>query len=297
MLKGKRMRERLKACSFLVERGLSTLLRDASIPPRLSEAMRYSLLAGGKRIRPVLCLMWSKMLGNDLDTVLPFACGLECIHTYSLIHDDLPAMDDDALRRGKPTSHVAYGEALAILSGDGLLTEAFFLMLSVDLEPGLVLRAAREVARAAGPAGMVGGQVLDMELTGSGSRDMEGLRMMHALKTGALIRSACLSGAILADADSGFEERAARYGAAIGLAFQVVDDILDVVGDEQLTGKPVGSDSGQGKVTYPGLLGIDQSRELARSLRGEAQDALLGINGPEKDFLHDLAHYIIDRME
>jgi geranylgeranyl diphosphate synthase type II len=237
------------------------------------------------------------MLGLDREKAMPFAASLELIHTYSLIHDDLPAMDNDDLRRGKPTNHKQFDEATAILAGDGLLTEAFALMLSAELEPARVASAARAVAEAAGARGMVGGQVLDMQYTGKGGVSLEELRAMHAMKTGALITVSCLAGAILAGASAEDLARADRYGKAIGVSFQIVDDILDVIGDEKTLGKPVGSDEGNDKTTYPKLLGLDESKRQAEKYRDKALDCLAPYQGREAEFLRALARYIVDRVQ
>ncbi len=218
------------------------------VPNILREAMKYSVMAGGKRIRPILCLVCYEMFTGQMDPVIPFGCSLELIHTYSLIHDDLPAMDDDDFRRGKPTNHKVFGEAIAILAGDGLLTDAMRMMVSCDLSRDLLLRAIKEIICAVGPFGMVGGQVIDMELTGSGDCTMEKLRTMHLLKTGRFIESACVSGAILANAPEEHIRMVREYGQMIGLAFQVADDILDIEGDEKIMGKPVNSDLKKGQV-------------------------------------------------
>ena len=292
-------KEELNIYSQEVNFYLSRCVKGQGIPCELVKAMEYSLLAGGKRIRPVLCLVWGKMLGADIEQILPFACGIELIHTYSLIHDDLPAMDNDDLRRGKPTNHKIFGEAMAILAGDGLLTHAFSLMLSTPLPSHLVVSASREIAWASGPAGMVGGQVLDMLYTGKSTLDLKELQKMHRMKTGALICGACVSGAILArtaNADDMDEKLARDYGQAIGLAFQIVDDILDIVGNEQELGKPIGSDQNQGKVTYPALLGLTKSRELAQECAQKAKNSLAGYSGREKGFLSELAQYIVNRV-
>lgn len=289
---------RLRTTAALVEAHLATCLGDRGIPESLRVAMEYSLLAGGKRIRPVLCLTTAGLFGLEAASVLPFACAIECIHTYSLIHDDLPAMDDDDLRRGKPSSHKMFGEATAILAGDGLLTDAFDFMASAGdtLPPARVLEALRLVARAAGASGMVGGQTLDMDYTGRNGVTLEELRAMHAMKTGALLRVACLSGAVLAGAGPDDCARIATYGEAVGAAFQIADDILDEVGDEAQLGKPVGSDAEQGKNTYPSLLGIDRSRELAQHEADRAIESLAPYTGDEAGFLRSLAHYIVDRV-
>ena len=255
-------------------------------PRRVSEAMRYSLFAGGKRLRPILALAAAEPAGRGHGLqpdaaralALPAACALELIHTYSLVHDDLPAMDDDTLRRGRPTSHVVFGEGQAILAGDGLLTEAFALMAREPGDPALAprkLRAIRAVADAAGPCGMVGGQAIDLEAAGSGSSfDADGLRAMHARKTGALIRAAAAAGAIMAGADEEQVQAIERYAADLGLAFQIVDDILDVEGASQALGKTAGKDAAAGKPTYPALYGLDASRRMAADCVGRAIAAL-----------------------
>lgn len=291
-----RAREMMRELGEGIEAWLRASLDDAAIPDALAGAMRYSLLAGGKRLRPVLCLASGRMLGAQTADLMPFACALEFIHTYSLIHDDLPAMDNDLLRRGKPTSHVIHGEALAILAGDALLTEAFGLMASAPFAPALVLRAISFVSAQAGARGMVGGQALDMAYTGRQDVSLEELAAMHAGKTGALLRAACVSGAVLAGA--GEEEIGAlrAYGEAFGACFQITDDILDEVGDAALLGKNVGSDQANGKTTYPLLVGLEKSREMAGEQAERAAAALEGFSGPEADFLRELARSLVDRV-
>lgn len=279
-----------------VERYLSTCLKQAPIPEPLLKAMEYSLLAGGKRIRPILCLTWAELLGSARKEILNFAAAIELIHTYSLIHDDLPAMDDDHLRRGKPANHIKFGEAYAILAGDGLLTEAFSLMLKTNLPPQRIIRATLCVAEAAGPKGMVGGQVLDILFTGKNDPDLGSLKKMHSMKTGALLEASCKAGAMLAGAGQEDLTRAKEFGTCIGLAFQVVDDILDVTGDEKQLGKPIGSDQGLNKCTYPALVGLGQSKQVAATFIAQAHDWLAPYQGPQVSFLHDLADYLLSRM-
>jgi len=277
---------------------LQGCLHKDYFPPELRKAMEYSLLAGGKRIRPVLCIAWAQMLGASRDKVLPFAAALELVHTYSLIHDDLPAMDNDDLRRGLPTSHKVFGEAMAILAGDALLTQAFSMMLGCSLPDNKLIAASREVADAAGPGGMVGGQCLDVLATGRGNMDLEALKKMHSMKTGALIRASCKSGAILASFGQNTPsniQNASEYGTYIGLAFQIVDDILDVTGDEKSLGKPAGSDESGNKSTYPRFLGMEKSRTLAQESADTAKDYLKNYQGQQKKFLENLAQYIVDR--
>ena len=279
-----------------VEEYLAACLRGRDVPERLLAAMEYSLLAGGKRLRPVLCLSCAALCGLEEAGALPFAASIELIHTYSLIHDDLPAMDNDDLRRGKPTNHKAFDEATAILAGDGLLTEAFACMAETPLPPERVLAALGELARAAGAAGMVGGQMLDMEYTGAGKTDVQALAAMHARKTGALIRASCLCGGLLAGAEAEQADALARYGAAFGAAFQIVDDILDVTGTAEELGKTPGKDSAQGKLSYPSLLGLERSRALALEQAGRAQASLAVFSGPEAEFLRALAFAQVERI-
>ncbi len=262
---------------------------------RLVQAMRYSLEAGGKRIRPALCLAWGKLAGESEENLLPFAAAIECIHTYSLIHDDLPAMDDDDLRRGRPSCHKQFDEATAILAGDALLTDAFALMLSAKVPTDRLVVATKEMALAAGSSGMVGGQMLDMLYTGQTGINLEQLKKMHAGKTGAMLAGSCVSGAMLAGGEQ-FVEAARIFGAAIGIAFQIVDDVLDIVGDEKTLGKPVGSDQQQGKVTYPSLVGIEESRRLAELEVEQAKTVLKDFSGADKEFLAALADYFLQRI-
>lgn len=295
------MKKKLKADAGQVEEFLAHCLDQVDMPNRLKESMLYSLLAGGKRLRPVLCLAVAEMFGARRDAVLPFAAGLEFIHTYSLVHDDLPAMDDDDLRRGKPTNHKVYGEAMAILTGDALLTEAFGLMAAcaTDIPAERVLKAIAHTACSVGAVGMVGGQVLDLlhtEAKGAGRKGgLDDLAEIHARKTGALICTACVSGALLAGASQADCEAVAAWSTALGAAFQIADDILDEVGDTETLGKPAGSDAAQGKTTYPALLGIEKSRELARQKADEAIAALAPFSGPQKDFLTAITNYAVER--
>lgn len=299
-----RVKGALRDLSKQVEGFLASCLADRVIPGTLRESMEYSLMAGGKRLRPCLCLAWAELCGLDKAKALPFAAAIECIHTYSLIHDDLPAMDDDDMRRGKPSNHKQFGEATAILAGDGLLTEAFLFMTRAQSEPAQVLEAVAVMARAAGAEGMVGGQVLDMEYTGRALAEegdpvtIEQLKIMHSMKTGALIRASCEAGAVLACGGEVQRRLAAEYGAHLGRAFQIVDDILDEVGDEKSLGKPVGSDRDKGKTTYVSLVGLERSRKLAEESTQQALQALERLAGVELrwvDFLRDLAQYVLIR--
>jgi geranylgeranyl diphosphate synthase, type II len=268
-----------------VERYLERMrFSEEGLTAGLDEAMRYSLLAGGKRIRPVLALATARAVGLEQREALPLAAAVELIHTYSLIHDDLPAMDDDALRRGQPTCHVAFGEDVAILAGDGLYAEAFRHLLTSDCStPERVLAAAAELASATGPGGMVGGQYADMRDTAP--RGSEGLRRLHELKTGRLIGAAVLCVLRLGGVDGPATMAFRRFVAELGVLFQIVDDILDVTGTEDALGKPRGSDERHGKRTYVSEFGIDQARSLAgeshrMALQSLAQAAAAGAGAP-----------------
>jgi len=278
----------------LVDRELDRLVPLAGNPELIYEAMRYSLFAGGKRLRPILLMASADTVGGDGETYLHMACGLEMIHTYSLIHDDLPAMDNDDFRRGKPTCHKVFGESMAILAGDGLLTNAFEVMLSqpaVDHE--VILAVVRDIAIAAGARGMVGGQVVDILATGK-SLDAETLRFMHQAKTGALFKAAVKNGAILAGANPRQVLKLCEYAEQFGLAFQITDDILDVVGNQDKIGKPVGSDNKNGKVTYVTLYTLAGAQEMAREAVEKAVAALSEFNH-KAAVLEELARYLITR--
>jgi geranylgeranyl diphosphate synthase, type II len=259
----------------------------------LEEAMRYSLLGGGKRIRPVLALATAKALGAEPRGFLPLACAIELIHTYSLIHDDLPAMDDDELRRGQPTSHVKYGEDIAILAGDGLFAEAMRLGCEQPGAPERVLAALRELSAATGVDGMVGGQYVDVAVE---ERDAEGLRALHTLKTGRLIAASV--GVVLTLEGKAEPETMPyrRFASELGVLFQIVDDILDVTGSDERLGKPQGSDERHGKLTYVSLFGLEQARQLAAESHAKATGALVEAEG-DTDELRSIADYIFTRNE
>jgi geranylgeranyl diphosphate synthase type II len=257
--------------------------------------MRHSVLAGGKRLRPILCIETGKLFDGDEATILPRACALEMIHTYSLIHDDLPALDNDDLRRGIPTCHRAFGEATAILAGDALLTLAFET-LATPGPPGaeMNLRVIHELSRAIGTrAGMVGGQVVDLE-TGEQNVDAARLEYIHSSKTGALIRMAVRSGALYAGASEADVDRLTIYGEKIGIAFQIADDLLDVLGSTEALGKTAGKDRKQHKATYPALYGVEESRRKASQLVGQGCGALLPY-GSRAQRLRELARYLVER--
>jgi len=268
-------------------------LESSGTPPRLAEAMRYSLLAGGKRLRPILCLVFADTIRQQSGTLPPAddaACALEYVHTYSLIHDDLPAMDNDEYRRGRPTSHKVFGEAVAMLAGDALLTEAFTVLASGP-EP---VRAAlcRELAIASGSAGMVGGQVLDIAEDRPAQIDY--LSRMHGMKTGALIRASCRIGVLAAGGNADALTRADTYGESIGLAFQIADDILDVMGNAKDMGKPVKADAAAGRHTYPAVIGLEASWMLAERKVAEAVSAVEPLEG-EGGPLAVIARYVLER--
>ncbi len=278
----------------LVEGALERLRFSASPPTAgLEEAMRYSLLAGGKRVRPVLALATARALGAEPERFLPLACAIELIHTYSLIHDDLPAMDDDDLRRGQPTSHVKYGEDIAILAGDGLFAEAVRLFCEQPGEPARVLGALGELAAATGVEGMVGGQYVDVV---GEVADSEGLRSLHTLKTGRLISSSVTVVLTLEGLGEPETMPYRRFADELGVLFQIVDDILDVTESEEQLGKPHGSDERHGKLTYVSLFGLDRARELAAEAHGKATAALAGATGETED-LNRVADYIFTRNE
>lgn len=278
-----------------VNRALEQYLQQLGpdCPPRLQEAMAYSLLSGGKRLRPILVLLACEACGQSYEQALPAACALEMIHTYSLIHDDLPAMDDDDLRRGRPTNHIVFGEALAILAGDALLTLAFEIVAR-DLSPTVAAACCADLASAAGACGMVGGQVADLEAENAVALTLPQLEAVHKRKTGKLLCSALTLGGRVARVDPERLTRLSNYGRNIGLAFQIVDDLLDVRGDAERMGKNVRKDANLGKLTYPGLLGIEESEERARHLIDEACHEIECF-GVRAQALKALARFILKR--
>lgn len=305
---------------------LETLLQEENIPPKLAEAMRYSLLAGGKRIRPILCLVCARMalpaapIQQAWDTplyqsavnlnwvsALPLAAALEMIHTYSLIHDDLPSMDNDDLRRGKATCHKVFNEATAILAGDALLSDAFYFISQCNIPAREVLAAVQEVAAAVGSQGLVGGQKLDLEAEGK-EIDLKELCKLNSMKTGALIRAACVAGAKLSGSNKRVQEAVGDYGTAIGIAFQIIDDVLDVEGDTALLGKNVGRDAQNKKATWVSLIGLEESKKEAKRycdeavktldnlLRDELQSDKINVSRLEIKFLQKIAHDMVKRV-
>lgn len=279
----------------LVEEALIKELREESaLDEQLCSSMKYSLTAGGKRLRPILLMAAADVAGGRGEDFIQVACAIEMIHTYSLIHDDLPAMDNDDYRRGKLTNHKVYGEAMAILAGDALLTQAFEVMLRQPGVPAdVLLKVVREMAIAAGPNGMVGGQAIDLESEGK-HVSMETLKKLHMGKTGALFRAAIRSGAILAGADEKQLADLTAYADAFGLAFQITDDILDVVGNEAVIGKPVGSDERNDKSTYVTLTSLETARELAAQVVADGVKALEGF-GDKAVFLRELLESLLAR--
>ena len=291
-------KEYMRSQKEMLDARLAELVRtDVPQFSQLYEAMNYSLNAGGKRIRPILFLAVLEALGKDSARYVDLACALECVHSYSLIHDDLPAMDDDDYRRGKPTNHKVYGEGVAILAGDGLLTYAFELMAAQpDAEPATVLQCIRIFAHAAGPAGMVGGQAFDLAAEGNLDIGLSGLRLLHKSKTGIIFSALVEMAALLGGADDRARAALGVYAESMGLAFQITDDILDAVGDEALMGKPVGSDEKNNKATYVTLLSLDEAKEQAAAATQKALAALDGFDHKAR-FLRDLAVYLSERVE
>ena len=279
---------------------IETALNDAvstagSISPELEDAVKYSLLDAGKRIRPILALEFCRAAGGNPEDAMPFGCGVEMIHTYSLIHDDLPCMDDDDLRRGKPSCHVKFGEDTALLAGDALQPLAFETMLTQSkLSPERTVKAAAVLAHACGAAGMVGGQVIDLGNEGK-QVGLDELRKMDAGKTGAIIKAACVMGVIAADGDENTEKIAELYAENIGIAFQITDDILDITSDEAILGKPVASDIENSKSTYVSLLGLDKAKREAERYTELAVEAVAPL-GDRADFLIAFARMLANRI-
>ena len=283
---------------LLVDEALGRYLPEAGDHPKeIHEAVRYSVFAGGKRLRPILVLAAAESAGGQVEQALPAAASIELIHTYSLIHDDLPAMDDDDFRRGRPTCHKVYGEAMAILAGDALLTQAFILLSgenpSVSADARARLSVIHEIAQAAGSKGMVGGQVVDI-LYEDREIDLPTLQYLHTHKTGALIRACLRVGGILGSAGPERMEALTRYGERIGLAFQIVDDILDLEGSLEALGKRAGSDLRKKKATFPALLGIEESGQRAHHLVEEAKQALM-VFGDRRAALEAIADFVVTR--
>lgn len=289
------LKENLKELQQLIEPELEKYLQlSPDCPERLRESMAYSLMAGGKRLRPALVLIACEACGGTLQEALPAACAIEMIHTYSLIHDDLPAMDDDQLRRGRPTNHIQYDEATAILAGDALLTYAFEVIAKFQKPESVAIQCLAELSSAAGPTGMVGGQMADLQAEQQPLATLKELEQIHLRKTGRLLRAALRMGAIVGGADENTRQALSDYGESIGLAFQITDDLLDLTGREDKMGKAVQKDQGIGKTTYPGLLGIEESRLKADKLIQRAESLLQPL-GEKGAALVQLGQFILSR--
>ena len=284
------IRDYLREKSALVDARLEHLLPPADeMPASVHQAMRYSVFAGGKRLRPILALTSCELVGGQEEDVLDVACAVEMIHTYSLIHDDLPCMDDDDFRRGKPSLHKAYPEGIAILAGDALHALAFEILLKAKNS-----QVIEEVVKSIGTEGMIGGQVADLEAEEKKVNSSQ-VEYIHSHKTGALIKASIIVGAILGGADRKKLNALSRYGEKIGLAFQIIDDILDVEGRYEDLGKQVGADEVRGKITYPRVFGLEDSREMAERLIQEAKGSLV-LFGPEAHILSQIADFIVKRI-
>ncbi|ERN17565.1 hypothetical protein AMTR_s00059p00132310 [Amborella trichopoda] len=287
---------------YMMEKGNSVnLALDKAVslrePERIHEAMRYSLLAGGKRVRPMLCIASCELVGGSEEAAMPSACAIEMIHTMSLIHDDLPCMDNDDLRRGKPTNHKVFGEDVAVLAGDALLAFAFehIATSTVGVSPVIVVRVISELAKAIGSEGLVAGQVVDIFSAGNSEVGLDQLEFIHVHKTAALLEGSVVIGTILGGGSDEEVEKLRKYARCVGLLFQVVDDILDVTKSSKELGKTAGKDLVADKITYPKLLGLEKSRQFAQDLNREAKEQLLGFNPEKAAPLVYLANYIADR--
>ena len=288
------LQEYFKRRIVTINEALDNLLPAENVPPsQVHSAMRYSIFAGGKRVRPILFMAACEALGEDWHPLMPFACALEMIHTYSLIHDDLPCMDDDDLRRGHPTCHKIYTESTALLAGDALLTQAFTILTELKAQPDRVVKAIGLLGASAGSLGMVGGQVIDLECENK-KITPELMKTIHSKKTGALFNVSIVGAAILTGTDNIKLQALQIYAENIGVAFQIVDDILDVVGDEKLIGKPVGSDERNQKATYPVLFGLENSRKMAKEAIDNALKAI-GIFSEKAEALQSIAQFILNR--
>jgi geranylgeranyl diphosphate synthase type II len=286
----------LKSRQKMIDRALDRKLPKANTKPAtLHEAMRYSLFAGGKRLRPILCLATAEACSGRINNALPLACAIECIHTYSLVHDDLPSMDNDDFRRGRPTCHKVFGDGIAVLAGDALLTIAFEIVSTAKptLRYGMSM-FLREVAVAAGSQKLIAGQVADLEAEGRNAK-RDQLRFIHENKTAAILTTSVRLGAMSANADAKNLRAITRFGHALGLAFQVIDDILDVTQTSEILGKSAGKDIAAKKATYPAVIGLEKSRAEARRLTRQAHNALSVFPSGEAEPLHCLANYLLER--
>ncbi len=287
------LKDKRKLVDNFLKTYISSKKKDRDCPKHLSEAMSYALTAGGKRVRPILCIAGHEAVGGRSDNILPIATSIELIHTYSLIHDDLPSMDDDDFRRNQPTTHKVYGEATAILAGDALLTDAFHMISQSGAKPKILVNIISELSRASGPEGMVGGQSVDIILEGR-KADKKDLYYIHTHKTGALIRASVRIGALLAETTPARLNALTNYGEKIGLAFQVIDDILDVTGTKEELGKSAGADGARGKNTYPSIFGLDKSQSIADGLIHDSLESIKRLNHNAEP-LAELAKYILSR--
>ncbi len=286
------MKEQLKEQIDIIDGYLDKYLSEKDNPQSvIYKAMRYSVFAGGKRLRPILMMNVCEMCGGDVKEIIPFACAMEMIHTYSLIHDDLPAMDNDDLRRGIPTSHIKFGEATAILAGDALLNKAFEIVSDYSgTNPERALNAINILAVSSGTEGMIGGQIVDMESEGK-DITLEELKYLHLNKTGAIIRSACAIGALMAGASEKEMTAVDNFALNLGVAFQIQDDILDVIGSEEELGKPIGSDAEENKNTYVKIAGLEEAKKMSEEYSFKAKNSLAGFGG-KADFLLKLTDYL-----
>jgi geranylgeranyl diphosphate synthase type II len=287
------LKEKKKIIDDCLRRYSRSIKDNPDCPPRLAEAMQYALMAGGKRVRPILAIASYEAAGGRSSKIVPVASSIELIHTYSLIHDDLPAMDDDDFRRNKPTTHRVYGEGLAILAGDALLTDAFHMISEADVKPELLMKIISELSAAAGPSGMVGGQVADLEYEGK-KADADMINYIHNHKTGALIRASVRIGGLLASTSPAGMKALTEYGEKVGLAFQIMDDILDITGTMEELGKSTGADSARGKNTFPSVFGMDKSYQSAEQLINESINAVKIFNRRAEP-LESIARYILKR--
>jgi geranylgeranyl diphosphate synthase type II len=285
--------ERFSDFARMVNAELELLVPPETIPPDpIHRAIRYSLFAGGKRLRPILCLASCESLNNNPEIVLPIAAAIEMVHTYSLVHDDLPCMDNDDFRRGKPTNHKVFGEAIAVLTGDSLLTMAMEVLSSSHYQPTIRSRLIKMLTKAAGTYGMIGGQVLDMVSSNTILTEQQ-LENLHSMKTAALIRFSCMAAPVALESGAEVEDAFGEYGNLIGLAFQIVDDILDIEGTTETLGKTAGKDRKHQKVTYPSLIGIEKSRKLAEDFVDRACDIIAAYD--RNHYLRTLALHILER--
>ena len=287
------LKEKRRSVDDFLKKYIASKKKLKDCPEQLREAMGYSLMAGGKRVRPILAIAGYEAVGGGSDNILPVAASIELIHTYSLIHDDLPAMDNDDFRRNKPTAHKVFGEAAAVLAGDALLTDAFHMISGAGVNPAKLICVIHELTGACGPEGMVGGQTADIMLEGKKAKKKD-IMYIHTHKTGALIRASVRIGAIMADAPPDKLASLTEYAEKTGLAFQIIDDILDITGTKAELGKSTGSDDAKGKNTYPSTFGLKKSEKIAEQLINESLEALRGF-GNKADPLREIARYILSR--